>query len=127
MQEWISGKALVYRGRNIVSGIVVTIAIGAAIGLIIEPNYPYFLPVLVVAALIFGYLLVMGIGGADGAGVARAATVDVGLVAALLAIVAIASAFFLLRHRPSNVASFNELNGTLTAGQPTVVEFYSNF
>ncbi len=45
----------------------------------------------------------------------------------LLFIASIASAFFLLRHRPSNVASFNDLNGTLTAGQPTVVEFYSNF
>ena len=45
----------------------------------------------------------------------------------LLSIGGIASAFFLLRHKPSDVASFNELNGTLTAGQPTVVEFYSNF
>ena len=31
--------------------IVVAIAIGAAIGLLINPNYPYFLPVLVAASL----------------------------------------------------------------------------
>jgi hypothetical protein len=36
-------------------------------------------------------------------------------------------AFIFLRHRPSNVASLDELDDLLSAGQPTVVEFYSNF
>ena len=36
-------------------------------------------------------------------------------------------AFIFLRHRPSNVASLDELDGLLSGGQPTVVEFYSNF
>jgi hypothetical protein len=36
-------------------------------------------------------------------------------------------AFIFLRHRPSNVASLDELDDLLGAGQPTVVEFYSNF
>ena len=65
LQEMISGKPLVYRGRNIVSGIVVAVAVSMAIGLIVNPTYPYFLPVLVIAALSFGFLMVMGIGGAD--------------------------------------------------------------
>ncbi len=39
----------------------------------------------------------------------------------------IASAFILLRSKPSNVASLNELDGLLSSGEPTVVEFYSNF
>jgi hypothetical protein len=39
----------------------------------------------------------------------------------------IVGAFIFLRHRPSNVASLDELDGLLNAGQPTVVEFYSNF
>jgi hypothetical protein len=39
----------------------------------------------------------------------------------------IASAFIFLRSKPSNVESLNELDGLLIAGQPTVVEFYSNF
>ncbi len=65
LQEMISGKPLIYKGRNIVSGLIVAIALGSAIGLIIAPTHPYFLPILVVAALLFGFLLVMGIGGAD--------------------------------------------------------------
>jgi hypothetical protein len=39
----------------------------------------------------------------------------------------IAGAFIFLRSKPSNVASLNELDGLLSTGQPTVVEFYSNF
>jgi NAD(P) transhydrogenase subunit beta len=65
LQELISGKPLIYRGRNLVSGLVVAVAVSMAIGLIVNPTYPYFLPVLVIAALGFGFLLVMGIGGAD--------------------------------------------------------------
>jgi NAD(P) transhydrogenase subunit beta len=65
LQEMISGKPLVYRGRNLVSGAVVAVAVAMAIGLIINPTNPYFLPVLVIAALSFGFLMVMGIGGAD--------------------------------------------------------------
>jgi hypothetical protein len=44
----------------------------------------------------------------------------------LLFLALIAGAFLLLRSRPSNLASFDELNGVLSAGQPSVVEFYSN-
>jgi hypothetical protein len=42
-------------------------------------------------------------------------------------LVLVASAFILLRTKPSNLASLDELNGVLSADQPTVVEFYSNF
>jgi len=45
----------------------------------------------------------------------------------LIVLVLMASAFIFLRSRPSNVASVDELDGLLAAGQPTVVEFYSNF
>lgn len=65
LQEMISGKPLIYKGRNIVSGLVVAVAVGSAIGLIVDPNNAYYLPVLVGSALLFGFLLVMGIGGAD--------------------------------------------------------------
>jgi hypothetical protein len=44
----------------------------------------------------------------------------------LIFLALVASAFILLRSKPSNVASFDELNGFLAAGRPTVVEFYSN-
>jgi NAD(P) transhydrogenase subunit beta len=65
LQETISGKPMIYRGRNIVSSVIVAIAVGMAVGLVFNPTNPYFLPVLVVAALTFGFLMVMGIGGAD--------------------------------------------------------------
>jgi hypothetical protein len=45
----------------------------------------------------------------------------------LIFLALIASAFIFLRSKPSNVASIDELDGLLSAGQPTVVEFYSNF
>ncbi len=45
----------------------------------------------------------------------------------LIFVALIASAFIFLRSKPSNVESLNELDGLLSAGQPTVVEFYSNF
>jgi len=65
LQEIISGKPFIYRGRNFVSFGVVAVAIAMAIGLIINPTNPVFLPVLVFSALVFGFLMVMGIGGAD--------------------------------------------------------------
>lgn len=46
----------------------------------------------------------------------------------LLAVLAFMfAAFILLRSQPSHVASYDELNKLLSAGRPTVVEFYSNF
>jgi hypothetical protein len=45
----------------------------------------------------------------------------------LLVLLAMVSAFTLLRNKPSDVESIDELSGLLAAGQPTVLEFYSNF
>jgi hypothetical protein len=45
----------------------------------------------------------------------------------LIVLAFIVGAFIFLRHRPSDVASLDELDSLLGAGQPTVVEFYSNF
>ncbi|HEX9934448.1 MAG TPA: NAD(P)(+) transhydrogenase (Re/Si-specific) subunit beta, partial [bacterium] len=65
LQEMISGKPLVYPGRNAVSVGIVALAFAMAIGLIVNPTQTVFLPVLIASALAFGFLLVMGIGGAD--------------------------------------------------------------
>ena len=65
LQEMISGKPFIYRGRNFVSGTIVAVAVAMAVGLVLQPTNSYFLPVLIFAALIFGFLLVLGIGGAD--------------------------------------------------------------
>jgi hypothetical protein len=45
----------------------------------------------------------------------------------LLFLTAIAGAFIFLRTKASNIESSNELSGLLYDGQPTVIEFYSNF
>jgi hypothetical protein len=45
----------------------------------------------------------------------------------VVVLVLMASAFWLLHSTPSRVASLDELSGVLAAGQPSVVEFYSNF
>lgn len=65
LQEIISGKPFVYRGRNIVSGTIMAVIAVMAVALVIDPTNPFFLPTLSIAALAFGFLLVMGIGGAD--------------------------------------------------------------
>jgi NAD(P) transhydrogenase subunit beta len=65
LQEMISGKPLIYRGRNFVTVGIIAVAVAMAVCLVVNPNQTVFLPVLIVSALAFGFLLVMGIGGAD--------------------------------------------------------------
>ncbi len=45
----------------------------------------------------------------------------------LLFMALIIGAFIFLRSTPSPVNSLTQLNGLLAVGQPTVIEFYSNF
>lgn len=45
----------------------------------------------------------------------------------LVFLVLMASAFILLRSKPTDIASLDELSEVLGSGHPTVLEFYSNF
>lgn len=45
----------------------------------------------------------------------------------LIVLASFLGVFIFLRSKPSQVVSLDELNGLLASGQPTVVEFYSNF
>ncbi len=45
----------------------------------------------------------------------------------LLMIGVMAVAFIFLRSSPSQVNSLPQLNGMLSQGRPTIIEFYSNF
>ena len=45
----------------------------------------------------------------------------------LLFLAAIAGAFIFLRTKASDINDSDELSGLLYDGQPTVIEFYSNF
>jgi proton-translocating NAD(P)+ transhydrogenase subunit beta len=65
LQELIPGRPFVYPGKNFVSLAVLALAGVAGIYLIIEPSQGFALYILAGFALVFGFLLVMGIGGAD--------------------------------------------------------------
>jgi H+-translocating NAD(P) transhydrogenase subunit beta len=65
LQEVITTKAVVYPGRNIVSLGTLAAAVISAIWLAVDPNAIMAFYVLMVAALLFGVLLIIPIGGAD--------------------------------------------------------------
>ena len=65
LQGIISGKPLVYRGRIVVSLSTLGTAIALAVYLVLNPGQEFILPIMAAFALLFGFLLVMGIGGAD--------------------------------------------------------------
>lgn len=65
LQELISGKPLIYPGRNVVSMVVLGLAVAFGVALVINPANSFLLPIVALFALGFGFLLVMGIGGAD--------------------------------------------------------------
>jgi NAD(P) transhydrogenase subunit beta len=87
LQEMISGRPLVYPGRNFVSVGVFVICLGLAVALVLNPTLSALIPVIVVFALIFGFLLVMGIGGADMPTVIAILNAYAGLSAAALGFV----------------------------------------
>jgi H+-translocating NAD(P) transhydrogenase subunit beta len=65
LQGLIPGKPFVYGGRNVVSLSVLGVAIILGIYLIANPTASFVLPIMAVFAILFGFLLVMAIGGAD--------------------------------------------------------------
>jgi NAD(P) transhydrogenase subunit beta len=65
LQGLIPGKPFIYTGRNIVSLSVLGMAVALGIYLILNPTQGFILPIMAAFALLFGFLLVMAIGGAD--------------------------------------------------------------
>jgi NAD(P) transhydrogenase subunit beta len=65
LQGIIPGKPLIYRGRNVVSLSTLGAAVALAVYLVLNPTLEFILPVMAAFALLFGVLLVLGIGGAD--------------------------------------------------------------
>ncbi len=87
LQEMISGRPLIYPGRNFVSVGVFVICVALAVALVLNPTLSILIPVITVFALIFGFLLVMGIGGADMPTVIAILNAYAGLSAAALGFV----------------------------------------
>jgi NAD(P) transhydrogenase subunit beta len=84
LQELVSGQPIVYAGQKIGNGLVLAVAVGLAVAIAAGAEGLWTLVLVVIAALAFGVLLVLPIGGADmpvvisflnaGTGVAAAAT-----------------------------------------------------
>jgi H+-translocating NAD(P) transhydrogenase subunit beta len=65
LQGLIPGNPLIYPGRIYVSLATLGIAIVLAVYFVLNPGDSIILPIMAAFALLFGFLLVMGIGGAD--------------------------------------------------------------
>jgi len=65
LQGLISGRPILYKGRTAVSLSVLAGAVVSAVYLVANPSQAYALPVMAGFALLFGFLLVVAIGGAD--------------------------------------------------------------
>ena len=65
LQELIGGRPITYPGQQFVNGLVILVAAGSGIALISGVQDEWLLWVLVGAALLFGVLFVLPIGGAD--------------------------------------------------------------
>jgi NAD(P) transhydrogenase subunit beta len=65
LQELITTRAIVYPGRNFVSVGTLIVSIASAITLTVNPDATLAFVLLIAAALLFGVLLIIPIGGAD--------------------------------------------------------------
>ena len=65
LQGLIPGRPFVYGGRNFISLTTLGAAVVLAVYLVANPTQSFILPIMAACALLFGFLLVMAIGGAD--------------------------------------------------------------
>jgi len=65
LQELISGAPFIFRGRHLLSALLIGGAVALGIALVIDPGQRHLFFIMAGFALVFGFLLVMGIGGAD--------------------------------------------------------------
>jgi NAD(P) transhydrogenase subunit beta len=65
LQEVIPTRPITYRGQNAVNFVLLAIAIGAGVGLVLDPTQWQLFPVVIALSLAFGVLLIIPIGGAD--------------------------------------------------------------
>ncbi len=65
LQEILPGRPITYRGQLIVNFLTLGGAIACAAGLIVNPQWTFLFPVLIILSLAFGVMLIIPIGGAD--------------------------------------------------------------
>ena len=65
LQEILPGRPITYRGQLLVNFLILGGAIACAAGLIVNPQWTFLFPILVILSLLFGIMLIIPIGGAD--------------------------------------------------------------
>jgi NAD(P) transhydrogenase subunit beta len=65
LAEWMTTRPITYRGQNIVSFVLLSVAAALGVWLTIDPTQSWAFPIVVALALVFGVLLILPIGGAD--------------------------------------------------------------
>ena len=65
LQEILPGRPITYRGQLLVNFLILGGAIACAAGLIVNPQWTFLFPILVILSLLFGTMLIIPIGGAD--------------------------------------------------------------
>lgn len=65
LKGFITGRAVTYKGQQIINGLLGVITIGALVMFALQPDMPIWMYILIIGALILGVALVIPIGGAD--------------------------------------------------------------
>jgi H+-translocating NAD(P) transhydrogenase subunit beta len=65
LQEWLPQRPIVYKGQNLVNGLVLLAAVVLIFVLMFDPSQTVLIPIIAALTLAFGVLLIIPIGGAD--------------------------------------------------------------
>jgi NAD(P) transhydrogenase subunit beta len=63
--KFIPQRPVTYKGQNVVNLLMLLVAVGLAVGLVLNPGHTIYFPVMVGIALFFGVMLIVPIGSAD--------------------------------------------------------------
>jgi NAD(P) transhydrogenase subunit beta len=63
--KFIPQRPVTYKGQNVVNLLMLLVALGLAVGLVLNPGHPIYFPIMVGIALFFGVMLIVPIGSAD--------------------------------------------------------------
>ncbi len=65
LQEVLPQRPITYKGQNLVNLLLLSVALVVAVFLVLNPGATYLFPVIIAIPLVFGFLMVIPIGGAD--------------------------------------------------------------
>ena len=65
LQEWLPQRPIVYRGQNVLNGLVIGVVLILVVVLMFDTSLTWLIPIIAVLALAFGVFLIIPIGGAD--------------------------------------------------------------